>query len=434
MLLATRIFLPAARLICTTVFNNVLKYFLIVTQARFSRNLEERVRDYLLHENYTRRDRPVLDSSRTVHVTMRLQTYAMLDLNERDEVLTTASWLNVMWKDERLTWNPAEFGGLNIVVMHPDEIWMPKIFLSNSFNKDSLEVTSPEKGSIILTSEGIVDFGSPLVQSTHCPLNVRYFPFDTQICPFLFSPVNQYYEHMYLSADKAFFGSTASNLEWNLLNESIANLLYNFSNHLIDGNVSTYSGAVICLYLQRNPNHYIYTIIIPSTMMCVMAFATFLAPPDSGERISLGVSMVLGLTVFQLLISDTLPVSDKESPVLGIYLTINFALACLTVPLSLININVAYSYRKLKIVEHVRMKKLLFECLPYYLCVCTYNARPEVGKSDSLQKGSELKVKNLKEHNDLSLNRNAVHPLEEANSKDSLSDSEKVTFSLLHIF
>lgn len=37
-----------------------------------------------------------------------------------------------MWKDERLTWDPAEFGGLNIVVMHPDEIWIPKIFLSNS--------------------------------------------------------------------------------------------------------------------------------------------------------------------------------------------------------------------------------------------------------------------------------------------------------------
>lgn len=36
------------------------------------------------------------------------------------------------WRDERMVWDPAAFEGINLVVMHVDEIWTPKIFLSNS--------------------------------------------------------------------------------------------------------------------------------------------------------------------------------------------------------------------------------------------------------------------------------------------------------------
>lgn len=36
------------------------------------------------------------------------------------------------WTDQRLTWNPDDFEGEDLLVMYPDEIWIPKVFLSNS--------------------------------------------------------------------------------------------------------------------------------------------------------------------------------------------------------------------------------------------------------------------------------------------------------------
>ncbi|KAJ8026587.1 5-hydroxytryptamine receptor 3A [Holothuria leucospilota] len=156
---------------------------------------------------------------------------------------------------------------------------------------------------------------------------------------------------MYLTAEQPDTPSSVDSFEWNLLNTTIWNYVFPYNSSIYSGSSSWYSGVYLCVYLQRDPNYYISTLIIPSTLMCIMAFVTFLAPPDSGERISLGVSMVLGLTVFQLLISNTLPTSSKTLPVLSGYLTVNFILACLAVPFSLFNINIAYSIGKLTILK-----------------------------------------------------------------------------------
>ncbi|KAJ8026586.1 Neuronal acetylcholine receptor subunit alpha-10 [Holothuria leucospilota] len=430
-----------------------LNSFFTVTVARFPRNSEGRIRDFLLNQdNYTSRERPVLDHNRTVYVNMQMYLYAMLDLvilfqNERDEVITTASWMTLYrlcliffcsplynkqtWTDERMVWDPDDFEGLNVVILHVDEIWTPKIFHSNSLTKDSLEVISSERGSILLTSDGKVDLGVPVVQATQCPLNVRYFPFDTQICPLSFIPVNQYYQQMYLRAELSNDPSGFDSFEWNLLNTTISNQLVPTLSSSGEDEDVLFTVATFCLYLQRDPNYYITTIIIPSTLMCFMAFVTFLAPPDSGERISLGVSMVLGLTVFQLLIADTLPTSSKLTPILSTYLTTNFILACLAVPLSLVNINIAYKADKLKFLKYRWIRALLLECLPYFLCVPTY--RESVRSEDDSFPVTPFPVLNDKMEvitaKDLArkvLKKNVVQPIESSILKDQCKSVEEV--------
>ncbi|XP_071825151.1 acetylcholine receptor subunit delta-like [Apostichopus japonicus] len=171
-----------------------------VAEARYPLSNEARIRDYLLNQaNFSARERPVLDSDESVHVEIMLQFYAMLDLNERDQVITTASWLNMRWTDERLSWNTSEFGGEDVVVIFIDEIWTPKLFISNALDIDSLSIISPERGSILLTSDGSVSLGTPLVLSTQCPILIYYFPFDTQVCPFFFFPQNQHSEKLILT-------------------------------------------------------------------------------------------------------------------------------------------------------------------------------------------------------------------------------------------
>ncbi|KAJ8026584.1 Neuronal acetylcholine receptor subunit alpha-6 [Holothuria leucospilota] len=285
----------------------------------------------------------------------------------------------------RLSWDPSEFDGVGDIVLDVDEIWTPKIYLSNSVSKDSLHVISRERGSVILSSQGHVQLGTPIVVSTHCPMQVRYFPFDVQVCQFNFMPVNQLFDQMALSAQQSQNPSALVSLQWNLLNCTVTSYVYHFHDPNTNKSAS-FTGVLICLYLQRNPNYYISNIIVPSTFMCCLAFATFLATPESGERISLGVSMVLGLTVFQLLIADTLPISSKQSPILTNYLAVNFILACLVVPLSLANINIACMDKKLKILKYGWVEKVFVEWLPCCLCVSTIDEREtESNQADPLK-------------------------------------------------
>ena len=45
----------------------------------------------------------------------------------------------------------------------------------------------------------------------------------------------------------------------------------------------------------------------------------FYLPPDSGEKVSLGVTVLLALTVFLLIVAETMPPQSETIPLIGEY-------------------------------------------------------------------------------------------------------------------
>ena len=43
----------------------------------------------------------------------------------------------------------------------------------------------------------------------------------------------------------------------------------------------------------------------------------FYLPPDSGEKVSLGVTVLLALTVFLLIVAETMPPQSENIPLIG---------------------------------------------------------------------------------------------------------------------
>ena len=56
------------------------------------------------------------------------------------------------------------------------------------------------------------------------------------------------------------------------------------------------------LYLRRKPRFYMINVVAPCLLMSILALLVFYLPPDSGEKVSLGITVLLSFSVFLLLI------------------------------------------------------------------------------------------------------------------------------------
>lgn len=70
------------------------------------------------------------------------------------------------------------------------------------------------------------------------------------------------------------------------------------------------------LEFQRKALYYTMTIISPSMLLFLVACLSFLLPANSGERVSLVISVFLGLFVFMLIVNQHTPVTSDSVPML----------------------------------------------------------------------------------------------------------------------
>jgi nicotinic acetylcholine receptor, invertebrate len=52
-------------------------------------------------------------------------------------------------------------------------------------------------------------------------------------------------------------------------------------------------------------------------MLSSLTLVTFLSPPDQGEKISLGISILLSFSVFMLSMSENMPKTSETLPLFG---------------------------------------------------------------------------------------------------------------------
>lgn len=58
-------------------------------------------------------------------------------------------------------------------------------------------------------------------------------------------------------------------------------------------------------------------LILPCAFIIVIALGVFWLPADSGEKVSLGVTVLLAFSVVLLIIADSTPETSDYSPILG---------------------------------------------------------------------------------------------------------------------
>uniref|UniRef100_A0AAQ6AKJ1 Cholinergic receptor, nicotinic, delta (muscle) n=1 Tax=Amphiprion ocellaris TaxID=80972 RepID=A0AAQ6AKJ1_AMPOC len=288
------------------------------------RNEEERLINYLLKEKgYNKELRPVERQQDAVDVYLALTLSNLISLKEVDETLLTNVWIDHTWTDYRLSWNSTEFDGIETLRLPSSMVWLPEIVLENN-NDAQFQVAY--YSNVLVDPTGLCYWLPPAIFRSSCSINVNYFPFDWQNCTLKFTSLTYNAKEIrmllkeendatveWIIIDPASF---TENGEWEIIHRPAKRNTYKH----IPMESNKHQDITFYLIIKRKPLFYIVNIIIPCVLISFLASLVYYLPADSGEKMTLSISVLLAQSVFLLLISQRLPETSMSVPLIVKYL------------------------------------------------------------------------------------------------------------------
>ncbi|XP_077982686.1 neuronal acetylcholine receptor subunit alpha-3-like isoform X2 [Glandiceps talaboti] len=351
---------------------------LFLTRGVVSVSDEKKLHDQLFYQSgYDKFTRPVRNYTDTIEVEFTLSLSQILDVDEKNQILRTSCWLEQIWYDYQLEWNPVDYSDITVVVIPYDWVWRPDIVLDNSANG---EYQIPPPQYITVQYDGLVYYSPPAIFMTPCTMNIEYFPMDIQTCKIAFGTWEYTSEQVLLKAGQSdiVMEKYTNNTEWDFIfSEGFTSTEY-----LECCPGEPFTLMVYNIVLKRRPLYYSVNITAMCLLLSALTLLVFCLPPDSGEKISFSMSLLIASSVFNLMVADIMPVTSETVPMLLRYLMFNTFLVAMSICVSVIVLHLHHQAP-----YHSRMKrwqrKLFLEILPRLLCMNIKNNFEASSESES---------------------------------------------------
>ncbi|NXC22539.1 5HT3A protein, partial [Corythaeola cristata] len=130
----------------------------------------------------------------------------------------------------------------------------------------------------------------------------------------------------------------------------------------------SYAEMKFYVVIRRRPLFYTVSLLLPSIFLMVMDIVGFYLPPNSGERVSFKITLLLGYSVFLIIVSDTLPATAVGTPLIGIYFVVCMALLVISLTETILIVRLVH---KQDLQPHVPewVKRLLLQRAALLLCI-----------------------------------------------------------------
>ncbi|CAD5215258.1 unnamed protein product [Bursaphelenchus okinawaensis] len=284
------------------------------------------VEDLLDPDFYENTVHPSLDFRQPVRVNMSMSLYQILQVDERSQSLTVNVWMVQDWYDQFLDWDPHDYEGINKTILPYDEIWVPDTYL---YNSESMEQKRTEA-----LMNGIVETGYwrndsrgayvqlmfPAIYKLSCRMNVRFFPYDQQNCTFIISSWTHDSSTLdyYPKTEDVNMKNFAQNVEW-----AVVSFTFNRVEQYFKCCEKPWIMIYAHLVIQRKPLYYIINLVVPTSIITVVAVTGFFTPSSTSserdEKLYLGINTLLTMAIMLLMISNKMPSTSTYVPLMGWY-------------------------------------------------------------------------------------------------------------------
>ncbi|CAD6189319.1 unnamed protein product [Caenorhabditis auriculariae] len=297
---------------------------------------EELLYRTLLHPSVYEKDvRPSSHHSQPTNVTFGFLLNQIVEMDERNQALTTRSWLNINWLDPRLVWNESDWSDIKTIYIPHSRVWKPDIILvNNAIREYHASLVSTD---VMVSSEGNVTWLFSALFRSSCPIRVRYYPFDDQQCDLKFASWSHDITeiNLGLNTDKGDLSSYMNNSEFDLIAMTATREVVKFPSEMNHA----WPTIVIRIHMHRRPLFYVFNHIVPCVLISSMAVLGFLMPPETGEKINMIITTLLSMGVYLQSITESIPPTSEGVPLIGMYYVSSLLMVCLATCVNVITLN-----------------------------------------------------------------------------------------------
>jgi len=300
---------------CETTQNNSI--YTTKSEKHFSKEAElifELLKDYETHV------RPAKSAKATTQVSVTMNLKQIISLDEKEELLTTSIYMYYTWQDDRLKWDEENFDKIVLIRLPSNTIWTPDIILTNTVDgnmQESMLVNA------LVYNTGVVEWLPLSIFKTSCSITIAHFPFDQQTCSLVFKSAGYYQTQLNLSFAKDTDGKEIDRVqvdkkefvphgEWDLIDSPVE--------VIIPKSKTEAAEIKFTLVTKRKPLFYTLNMLLPCILLTVLSCFTFYLPSAAGEKISLGISLLIGDTIFIFLFAQRMPSTSFSVPLIAAYL------------------------------------------------------------------------------------------------------------------
>ncbi|CAH1237775.1 CHRNA3 [Branchiostoma lanceolatum] len=328
---------------------------------------------------YHKFPRPVKNITDKVTVHFGISLSQLIDMDEKNQVLTTSVWLKQRWDDYKLTWNPDDYDGVKYLKIPPDMIWVPDVLLYN--NADGrFDVSSYTWAKVFFN--GTVEWIPAGIYKSYCFVDVTNFPFDRQTCKMKFGTWTYDYTliNMIPSEEQIDLSNFRESGEFIVVDTPLVRSVVEYEC------CPPYVDITAYIVLDRLPLFFTVNLVIPCLIFTFLAILVFYLPVDAGEKVGLAITILLSLSVFLLVIFTIIPATSFAIPLLAKYLLFTNVVCTISVIITCVVLHLHH-----RTDEMPRWGKRVFlHILPKLLRM----GRPDAGEADSVRdddvRGSDL--------------------------------------------
>uniref|UniRef100_A0A2K5RK65 Acetylcholine receptor subunit alpha n=1 Tax=Cebus imitator TaxID=2715852 RepID=A0A2K5RK65_CEBIM len=132
--------------------------------------------------------------------------------------------------------------------------------------------------------------------------------------------------------------------------------------------------------MQRLPLYFIVNVIIPCLLFSFLTGLVFYLPTDSGEKMTLSISVLLSLTVFLLVIVELIPSTSSAVPLIGKYMLFTMVFVIASIIITVIVINTHHRSPSTHVMPNW-VRKVFIDTIPNIMFFSTMK-RPSREKQD----------------------------------------------------